>query len=166
MAAGGRSSVAAQVIRIAIRAEHVGVRFPVGVAGGEHPLRLGRTHHEPRMDVRAGESETLVFGECFRCRSIPHAGIVSPSAKSRKLCRNGLKPRCGCADFQCMKPESSLPDAPAVIPLKPRRGRDRRFGRVVFLPPLLVNPRTIFDPAPFRTLPAPGWLPSLPSKNA
>lgn len=31
--------------------------------------------------------------------------------------------------------------------------RDARWGRFLFSPPELVNPNTIFDPQPFRTLP-------------
>jgi hypothetical protein len=33
----------------------------------------------------------------------------------------------------------------------PRRARDLTWGRVLFLPPGLLNPRTIFDPLPMRT---------------
>jgi hypothetical protein len=32
-----------------------------------------------------------------------------------------------------------------------RLGRDITWGRILFLPPELANPRVIFDPTPFRT---------------
>lgn len=33
----------------------------------------------------------------------------------------------------------------------PRRVRDLTWGRILFPPPALPNPRVIFDPQPFRT---------------
>jgi hypothetical protein len=33
----------------------------------------------------------------------------------------------------------------------PRRVRDVTWGRILFQPPALLNPRQVFDPLPFRT---------------
>lgn len=44
-----------------------------------------------------------------------------------------------------------LPFLQGCIQSVPRRARDLTWGRVVFLPPGLLNPRTIFDPLPMRT---------------
>jgi hypothetical protein len=32
-----------------------------------------------------------------------------------------------------------------------RRARDITWGRILFQPPALLNPRQVFDPLPFRT---------------
>jgi hypothetical protein len=50
-----------------------------------------------------------------------------------------------------MKTPRPLPSPAAGGAVKPRRSLDLTWGRVVFLPPGLLNPRIIFDPPPMRT---------------
>jgi hypothetical protein len=38
---------------------------------------------------------------------------------------------------------------------RPQRTRDITWGRILFQPPALLNPRQVFDPLPFRTQPLP-----------
>ncbi len=40
---------------------------------------------------------------------------------------------------------------------RPQRARDVTWGRILFQPPELLNPRLVFDPTPFRmqTVPRP-----------
>jgi len=50
-----------------------------------------------------------------------------------------------------MKAPRPLPNPTATVATTPRRSQDLTWGRVVFLPPGLLNPRLIFDPPPMRT---------------
>ena len=50
-----------------------------------------------------------------------------------------------------MNPPHPLPCLPGCSQFVPRRARDLTWGRVVFMPPGLLNPRMIFDPLPMRT---------------